>query len=97
MEIKDIVVDAQEVRGGSNDFAAFGNVVGFNTGSTNTINQWQVGGNALAIGFAGGDNSMGDTQNTFAGVNNPQLAQAHIDDNDVVSLGWTFDHNQLKV
>ena len=39
MEIKDIVVDAQEVRGGNNDFAAFGNVVGFNTGSANTINK----------------------------------------------------------
>ena len=97
MEIKDIVVDAQEVRGGNNDFAAFGNVVGFNTGSTNTVNQWQIGGNALAIGVSGGDNSMNSLQNTFAAVNNPQTAQAGIYDQDAVSLNWHSTANQLHV
>ena len=97
MEIRDIVVDAQEVRGGNFDFAALANVVGFNTGSTNTINQYQQGGNALALGIGGGDNSMGSSQNTYALVNNPQLAQAGIYDNDSVSLDWYSAGNQLDV
>ena len=97
MEIKDIVVDAQDVRGGNFDFAAFANVVGFNTGSTNTINQYQQGGNALAIGIGGGDNSMGSTQNVYALNNNPQTAQAGIYDNDLVGLSWTSTGNQWDV